>query len=94
MTAAIETLLCRRVANARWDDVAVPLRPNKAVVVAAATAAAAGGGPSEVSQLEAAEGLGVLYATEYVTARERLAASAATAADGGGWQRHRRGALA
>lgn len=80
-TAAIEALLRRRIADAHWDDVAVPVRPTEALAAAAGEAAAPDG-PAEVSQQKPTQGLGDLYAAEYVAGRERLAAAAA--ADGGG----------
>ncbi|GAB0496501.1 hypothetical protein MMPV_007813 [Pyropia vietnamensis] len=80
-TAAIEALLRRRIADAHWDDVAMPVRPTEAV----GAAVGGGGAPdglAEVSQQKPTQGLGDLYAAEYVAGRERLAAGAA--ADGGG----------
>lgn len=79
-TAAIESLLRRRIADAHWDDVAVPVRPTAAVAAAAAEGAAPDA-PAQVSQLKPTEGLGDLYAAEYVAGRERLASAAAS--DGG-----------
>lgn len=80
-TAAIEALLRRRIADAHWDDVVVPVRPTEALAAAAGEGATPDG-PAEVSQQKPTEGLGDLYAAEYVAGRERLAAAAA--ADGGG----------
>lgn len=82
-TSAIEALLRRRIADAHWDDVAVPVRPTEALAAAAGQGAAPDG-PAEVSQQKPTEGLGDLYAAEYVAGRERLAASAAADSSAGG----------